>query len=43
MDWTKSIATELQTGEREIPEMKEEDDTDYDNWKDEQTIDELLG
>jgi hypothetical protein len=35
--------TELQTGEQEIPELVEEDDTEFDQWRDEQTIDELLG
>ena len=32
MDWTKDIATELATGERELPELKEEED-EYDNYR----------
>lgn len=42
-DWTKSIETELATGERELPEEpKEEDDMEYDIMRDNQMQDEHL-
>ena len=42
-EYTKSFATELQTGERELPEEpKEEDDMEYDIMRDNQMQDEHL-
>jgi hypothetical protein len=35
MDWTKSITTELATGERELPEEPKEED-DYSSASDEE-------